>query len=176
MDLFPLRNWLFPFQNWLFPLGNGLFQVNSQKQEKPNSPKHPTSSLHSTTTFFCCTVFSASSQTSARNVGVVKAKSLFVCWRLPKGIAKSPRKLEELSWWAATLNINDSSPTGSNLLRVLQFFPAGQAGQSCFTTALNNCSPTLMKYLHILQYPLVKAAFRRNSGQKIWDLGAISRF
>lgn len=97
---------------------------------------------------------------------------------LPEGIAKPLRKLEELSWWAATWNINDSSPTGSNSLGVLQFFPAGRAGQSGTSQQpwpIATSSPTLVKYLHILQYPLVKAAFRRNNGQKIWDLGAISQ-
>lgn len=85
---------------------------------------------------------------------------------LPKGIAKSLRKLEDLSWWAATININDSNPTGSNLLRVPQFFPAGQAGQSCASQQpwpIATSSPALMKYPYILQYPLVKAAFSRNN-------------
>lgn len=98
---------------------------------------------------------------------------------LPKGIAKSLRKLEDLSWWAATININDSNPTGSNLLRVPQFFPAGQAGQSCALQQpwpIATSSPALMKYPYILQYLLVKAAFSRNNEQKIWNLGAISWF
>lgn len=64
---------------------------------------------------------------------VLLTQSVCLCagGSLPEDIAKSLRKLEELSWWAATLNTNYSNPTDSNLLRVLQFLPAGQAGQSC---------------------------------------------